>query len=143
LDGSPRAADVVATKDTTLLRMRGADFRALVNSDANINCKLMHQLIAEVRVLTQRVYEFSVLKVQSRVQKRILELARKAQPVGDTVLLEQFPKHSEIASRVATTREAVTREISRLVELGLLERVGKGLRIPSLARFALLVETSD
>ena len=41
--------------------------------------------------------------------------------------VEPAPTHKDIASRVGTSREQVTRELSRLVREGLLERAGRSL----------------
>ncbi|NIQ59585.1 MAG: winged helix-turn-helix domain-containing protein, partial [Gemmatimonadetes bacterium] len=37
------------------------------------------------------------------------------------------PTHADIANRVSTRREAVTKELSRLADAGLIERRGKAL----------------
>jgi len=49
------------------------------------------------------------------------------------------PKHAEIAARVSTHREAVTREFSRLTELGVIERKRHGLIVKDLARLEKMV----
>jgi CRP/FNR family transcriptional regulator, cyclic AMP receptor protein len=50
------------------------------------------------------------------------------------------PPHAEIASRISTHREAVTRELSRLEDLGLIAREGRKLRVTDLARLTAMVE---
>ena len=76
----------------------------------------------KIRALTTRVYEFSTLAVKNRIQAELLRLARLASGDGKRARVAPAPTHSEIASRVATHREAVTRELNRLARLGLIER---------------------
>jgi CRP/FNR family transcriptional regulator, cyclic AMP receptor protein len=55
------------------------------------------------------------------------------------VLLSPAPSLSDIANRVSTHREAVSRELSRLGSVGLLRRERGDLRIMDIARLAMLV----
>ena len=40
---------------------------------------------------------------------------------GTSVLFEKVPTHADIASRISTHREAVTRELKRLERIGLID----------------------
>jgi len=44
------------------------------------------------------------------------------------------PTHADIASRVSTRRKAVTKELSRLSDMSLIERRGKSLVVRDLER---------
>jgi len=46
----------------------------------------------------------------------------------------------EIASRISTHREAVSRELSRLTKVGLIERTTSGLRICDIDRLTDMVK---
>ena len=50
------------------------------------------------------------------------------------------PTHADIASRVSTRREAVTKELSRLHDMGLIERRGKSLVVRDLARLSRMID---
>lgn len=135
IDGSPRVADVVAVSSTTLLSMSARDFTALLEDNFVVNVKVMQLLVREVRAMTQRVYEFAALGVASRIHKRVFELIQEAAGGKNSVTLTDFPKHLDIASRVTTTREAVTRELSRLSNLGLLKKTTEGIFVPDVSKF--------
>jgi CRP/FNR family cyclic AMP-dependent transcriptional regulator len=47
--------------------------------------------------------------------------------------------HAELASRLSTHREAVTREIGELIRLGVLQRSGNDLLVPDLNALEQLV----
>jgi DNA-binding IclR family transcriptional regulator len=53
--------------------------------------------------------------------------------------LSPAPSLSDIADRISTHREAVSRELSRLGSTGLLRREGGDLRITDVTRLARLV----
>jgi hypothetical protein len=54
--------------------------------------------------------------------------------------LSPAPKHADIASRVATHREAVTRELNALAGDGLIDRQPGAILITDIARLKILVE---
>ena len=82
--------------------------------------------------------EFSTLVVQNRIQAELLRLvADAAKDAG--ALLSPDPSLADIAERIRTHREAVSRELSRLASIGLIRREGTNLRIVDVARLARLV----
>jgi predicted transcriptional regulator len=52
------------------------------------------------------------------------------------------PTHPEIAARVSTHREAVTRELTRLARIGLIEREKNALVVTDLERLAEMVHAA-
>jgi CRP/FNR family transcriptional regulator, cyclic AMP receptor protein len=53
-----------------------------------------------------------------------------------TAVLSPSPTLADLADRISTHREAVSREMSRLAQLGVLKREGPDLRITSVKRLA-------
>ncbi len=77
------------------------------------------------------------MAVRNRVHA---ELLRMATPNGD---ISPTPTHEDFASRISTHREAVTRELSRLEELGLLVRQGRAIRVKDMGVLRRLVDTGS
>ena len=127
LDGKPRSASAEATSSALVAQMSGRAFRALVEREPALARALLSQSIAYVRELSSRIYEFSSLAVIERVHAELLRLAQEAGVDGNTVVITPAPRHADIANRIATHREAVSRELSRLGRMGLIERQGKSL----------------
>ena len=100
---------------------------------------LLPQLVTKFRALTTRVYEFSPLAVKNRVQAELLRLANLSPREGKTACIIPAPTHVEIASRVSTHREAVTRELNRLCRIGIAERQGSALLVKNIERLAEMV----
>ena len=119
--------------------MPAGEFRNVIHDKPEVAMALLRHLTAECRNLTNRVLEFSTLAVQNRVQAELLPLARNYTCNNGRVDIDPAPTHSEIASRVSTHREAVTRELNRLKKLGVLESESRRLIIADIDRLAEMV----
>jgi CRP-like cAMP-binding protein len=140
IDGRPRTADVVALDSSLLASMSPAVFWHLLREAPPVAERMLQRLAGVVRGLSERVIDLSTLGVQNRIHAELLRLGRAAGGTGNTARIEPAPKHTEIASRVSTYREQVTRELSALVKMGILERGDHTLVILDLARLERLVE---
>jgi TolB-like protein/class 3 adenylate cyclase len=89
--------------------------------------RLLCRLTGAVRELAARLLDLDAQPVQRRVWQELLRLARLAGVSANLARIEAAPTHADIAGRVGTSREQVTREFSRLAEQGLLERAGRTL----------------
>jgi CRP/FNR family transcriptional regulator, cyclic AMP receptor protein len=139
IDGAPRSATIEARAGCYVASMSGATFRELLKQEPTLMLALLEQFVAKIRVLTTRVYEFSVLAVNNRIQAELLRLAKLAPQSGKSARIGSAPTHSEIASRISTHREAVTRELNRLSRLGIVERQGNALLVKDVDRLADMV----
>ncbi len=122
IDGGSRSASVEARTSCLLASMSAAAFVELLQTEPAMAQALIRQLVSNIRTLTTRVYEFSTLVVNNRIQAELLRLASLAPREGKSARLFPAPTHAEIASRVSTHREAVTRELNRLSRMGIIER---------------------
>jgi CRP-like cAMP-binding protein len=100
---------------------------------------MLRRLVACVRELTERVFDFSTLGVQNRLHAELLRLAKQEGVKGNTVRIDPAPRHSDIAGRISTYREQVSRELSEMAKQGLVQRSGSALVIPDVARLERLV----
>ncbi len=141
IDDVPRSATVIALSDTVLASMPAKAFRRVLNDHPDVAAKMMQYLAGLVRKLSDRIVEFSVLAVRNRIHGELLRLARDQGFDADTAVITPVPTHADIASRVSTHREAVTRELNALARDGLIERRDGALVIVDVARLAQLVET--
>lgn len=140
LDHEPRSASVEALDSTSIAIMPSSDFRAALETDSQAAMALLIDMVGRLRQLTSRVYEFSTLAVQNRIHAELLRLARQTSSNGTSVEIEPAPTHADIAGRISTHREAVSREFSRLARLGLLERTGGKLLVTDIDRLSEMVE---
>jgi len=139
IDRSHRSAGVEAIESCTVASLSAGQFEELLLREPKVAVATLKHVTAEVRRLSERVVEFSTLVVQNRIQAELLRLAAEAGQHQDQALLTPTPSLSEIADRISTHREAVSRELSRLASIGLLRREGNSLRITDTDRLAELV----
>ena len=103
---------------------------------------VMRHVTQLVRKLTDRVFEFSTLVVRGRVQVELLRMIEDLPKTRNELILSPAPTHEEIASRVSTHREAVTRELAWLEAQGVIEKTGRTLKITNLDRLRNLAGES-
>ena len=139
IDRAARSAGVEAIESSTVASLTADQFEELLLREPRVAVAALKHVAAEVRRLSERVVEFSTLVVQNRIQAELLRLAVDAAKDGGGALLSPAPSLADIAERISTHREAVSRELSRLASMGLLRREGADLRIVDAARLARLV----
>jgi CRP/FNR family transcriptional regulator, cyclic AMP receptor protein len=139
IDRGPRSASVEARTSCLVASLPAEAFRELLRTEPRVAQVLLPQLVTKIRALTTRVYEFSTLAVKNRIQAELLRLANLAPRDGKRARIAPVPTHVEIASRVATHREAVTRELNRLSRIGVIERESGALVVKDVDRLAELV----
>lgn len=133
IDAGGGFADAVAVRESVLASMPPEVFRAIVSDHPTVRERLLRRLTGSVRELADRVLHLGAQSVQSRIRAELLRVARAAGASGNTARLDPAPTHADIASRVGTSREQVTRELSRLAKEGLLVRRGRALIVQDFA----------
>jgi CRP-like cAMP-binding protein len=139
IDRDPRSAGVEAVEPCTVASMTAVQFERLLLEQPPVALATIRHVTREVRRLSERVLEFSTLMVRNRIHAELLRLAADAVQKDGQALLSPSPSLSDIASRVTTHREAVSRELSRLASIGLLRREGSDLKVTDIARLEKLV----
>jgi len=142
IDRGPRSASVEAHTSCQVATLSGAAFRELLETEPVVALAMLPQLVTKIRALTTRVYEFSTLAVSNRIQAELLRLASLGTKEGKGARIAPAPTHTEIAARVSTHREAVTRELASLSRLGLVEREKNALVVKNLERLAEMVHAA-
>ena len=129
IDGRPRSANVVALSECLVATMTSASFQSLVTTNPTVCMALMQHLTRQVRTLTERVYQLGTWTVRYRLFAELLKLGRYGQAGSEEIVIRDFPTHGEIASRISTHREAVSKELSQLTKAGVIRQQGRTLVI--------------
>lgn len=140
LDGQKRSASVEALTACLVARMNDRAFVDMLERHPAVMMALLRHVVGVARRLTGRVYEFSALGVNERIQAELLRLARLTCSNGKSATITPAPTHADIATRISTHREAVTREFSRLKKLGLIKPSRHCLEICDVERLKRLVD---
>lgn len=140
VDRKPRSAGVRTLTNATLFRMPSATFRAAIHEFPDVCDQVLLVLAGQVRQLANRANELAGLTVKQRIWTELLRSARpRMNTVGDGVISPP-PTHAELASRIGSTREAVTRELGALEKNGLIERSPRAISLPKMARLRDMLE---
>jgi CRP/FNR family transcriptional regulator, cyclic AMP receptor protein len=136
LDNLPRSASVVAIEQSTVARMKAADFLDLLRSDFDLTLQLFRLLTVKARELSDRVLELIASSARQRLRFEISRLAAKGIREGGQIVIRPAPTHYELAARVGSQREVVTRELKRLVSLGHLHVNRQQIVVLDIERFS-------
>jgi CRP/FNR family cyclic AMP-dependent transcriptional regulator len=135
IDRLPRSASGVALTDCTLARMPASAFVGLLQEENKVAVHLVELLVKKIRSMSERVFEVSALAVRERLRRELVRLAMMiGKKEGGVITIVPAPTHYEIAARIGSHREAVTREINRLELEKVLEIGRRSIRITDLER---------
>ncbi len=140
IDQLPRSATVEARSDCLTAAIKPEAFMDALMTHPELAANTMRWLVKQARALTGRVLEFSTLAVRNRLHAELLRLAQEDIRDDGSAVIMPLPTHADLASRISTHREAVTREMSRLSRSGLIDRQGDALVIRELQELSQLVE---
>ena len=141
IDGEQRSASVVAVAETLLVAMPEIAFRDSIRRHPPVADAVLQRLTRLVRLYSQRLYEMRTLDVPSRIRAELVRLAEASVGDDNTATISPLPTSADIAARVNTRREAVSRELASLTRRGFIERHQKMLLIRDFAGLNRLVES--
>ena len=121
IDGKPRSAFIVAIEESLIASVSDSFFRQFLEKNPPVVWNLLEDLAGRLRDMDEKIFEFSTLGARNRIHAELLRLSREATREGDLLKVSPAPTHADLASRTNTTRESVTRELSHLKKIGLLE----------------------
>jgi CRP-like cAMP-binding protein len=142
INNLPRLASVVSVTEISAAIMSSAHFHNVVRENNHVAGALIASLAETIRVLEKRVIEMSTLTVQQRIYAELLRLARQSSPTedGKGAIILPVPTHADIANRVSTHREAVTRALNELARQGLIEKQRRKMIVRDLDILSLAVD---
>ncbi len=140
IDGMARSADVVGLEPGLLASLPASTLQRLLREEPALAERLLRDLARLVRRLSERVIDLSTLGVPQRLHAEVLRLAHQAGVKGNRARIDPSPKHADLAGKVSTYREQVTRELSLLARRGVLGKDGRALVVLDVARLQKMVE---
>lgn len=122
LDGGPRSASVMTLEPTTCVVVTGANVRDFLGSHPDFALHLIRKLIALVRRSTDTVKRLALDDVYTRISKLLYELAEED---GGRLVVSDKLTQQDIADRVGSSREMVSRIFKQLTIGGYVSTEGK------------------
>jgi CRP/FNR family transcriptional regulator/CRP/FNR family cyclic AMP-dependent transcriptional regulator len=126
LDNEPRSATAIAVEESELLSLHRNDFQAVLSDNRSIMGALIRILTARLRRANHQISTLALLDVYGRVARVIVDMAREeGKRLKDGRIAFRRATHQEIANRIGTTRETVTRMLKDLERQGLIQMQGR------------------
>lgn len=116
VDGNGRSASVIAEEESVLGSLSAQDFLELARTSPEFALVILHRLARLNRRLTSRLFEYHTYDVRGRVYLELMRLTENG--AGGPITITD----RDMASRVGTTRENVSRIHGSLREAGLIRR---------------------
>jgi CRP/FNR family transcriptional regulator len=140
-DGNPYPASAEAITATTLLRVEAEHFRRLCLQHPAMALKVIKVLGHRLRRMSSLVEDLSFSTVRGRLLAYLTQLAREeGRPIPEGIEFDLAENNEQLAARLGTVRELVSRNLGRLHNQGLIRMSRRKVRIPDLN--ALLGESS-
>ena len=124
LDGEAYPASCAAMEESRLLLVPRAAFEEMLRRKPELALGVLRVLGGRLRHLVALVDELSLLEVPQRLAKYLLDVRDRR---GDEFTLSL--SNQEIASRLGTVREIVSRNLHRLEQQGAIAIEGRKIRI--------------
>ena len=143
IDGQTRSATIIALTRVTLAKMPGRVFRETTYHNRDVAEALMRHIVSYVRMLNVRLSEQRYLNVNSRIIAELLRLARPSREQPGQARISPPPIHQDLADRVNTHREAISRELKALREANLVEQRRGALVLLDVEKLKEQIESGD
>jgi CRP/FNR family transcriptional regulator, cyclic AMP receptor protein len=137
IDQRPRSAGILAITDSVVARMTSATFREAIHRYPSVCDKVLATLVTAIRALNDRTNEQANFDIHERVCAELLRLSRIT-PDGRTVVSPP-PTHAELAARISTHREAVTKVLNALEREGAISRARGAIVLTDVARLRRII----
>lgn len=133
LDGSPYTATAQAVIDTALLRLEAKHFKAICLQNPEMALKVIKVLGHRLRRMSALIEDLSFSTVRGRLVAHLVHLAREeGHQTSLGIEVDLVENNEQLAARLGTVRELVSRNLGRLHNEGLIEMSRRKVRIPNL-----------
>ncbi len=133
LDGLDQLASAVTVETATIAKFRGESFIRWSNSSAGARAALVRELTRRIRALNEKIGAHALMSAKDRLLYTLVEIAETEgeQDADGAEIIFTRPTHRELAHRIGSSREVVTRLLAELRESDLFEAEdGRVIRLP-------------
>lgn len=121
-DGGPYPANAEVCVDSVLIKIGKAPFLEIIKENPMISLNILPKISKRTREFTSAVENLSLKDVKDRLFSFILdEIDKRGTKDKDGMIIDLGMTHEEIAARLGTVREVITRSLSKLQKEGRLK----------------------
>ena len=125
---------IAAAWASSVAFVRASTFKEVLTTDPRLTQALISTLVTREHALIAHIEELTTLNVRERIHRELLRLCREDSNGDGSAIIHPIPTHEDIAHRIGTHREAVSREMSHLQHVGVIIRRDGALLIPDVVR---------
>ena len=132
LDGGEQMSSAVTMERCTVARFKGAAFLRWCDGDRDRRIFLLTELARRSREANTRIGAHALMSAKDRLLDTLLEIAElegEECPESDSVAFTR-PTHQELAQRIGSSREVVTRLLAELRDADFFEDDNRVIRVP-------------
>jgi CRP/FNR family cyclic AMP-dependent transcriptional regulator len=129
IDGLPRSAWVCAISYCKLIKINEETFMGFVKNNPTFAISVLQKLSSNIRELDKRLINILSLGAEQRVCIEIISMAEPDPEAPGRYRVLEMPTHSNFANLIGSSRETVSRILSRLKTDRLITFSNRGLEI--------------
>ena len=139
IDGGGRSASVVAVTRVHCCLMPAAVFHEAIDDDVDVRWTIMERLAGLVRRLSEKVIEYSFLQAKHRIYAELLRMSVPRRGMDGERVVTPPPVQRELADRIGSRREVVSRVLGDMERNGVVERTRGALVITDVPRLEAMI----
>lgn len=139
IDNDGRSANVTALSRSQMCIMPQAVFLELVERQPSFNRAVMRTLVERVRHLNLRLAEHCFLQTKHRLYTELLRQSRPRLGHEGQRSISPPPTQKDLAARIGTRREVVSREIANMKRSGVVDKTTGALVLCDLVRLNSMI----
>ena len=134
-DHGPQPANAITVEPSRIASFYLEEFAAWLERQGLFREVLLSELGLRLREAYHKIGEHALMAVKERLLFALLDIAdREGEPEpGGTGIVFTRPTHQELANRIGSSREVVSRVLKELLDSDLLHAEGKVIRVPESA----------
>jgi CRP-like cAMP-binding protein len=125
---------LLVDENSLIFQLSARKFRELLRSIPTLNENVLRNLARTAMARADRIYEFSLLDANLRLQAELLRLAQSGVRVGNQVTISNAPTREAVGTQIGISREGVSRLLHSLVQLGLIALKRSEIKIIDIKR---------
>lgn len=129
LDGKGRSATIIAEKDSELAVLNKDVFFDLITRDPRISVALMATLVERLRKADEMIESLAFQEVGERLVRSLMESSSRDPKALKGFLCCEKLTHKELAARIGSSREAVSKCMKALTSRGVVKESDGSLLI--------------
>jgi CRP-like cAMP-binding protein len=122
IDGQARSANVTTLTKARICVMPQRCFLEILEETPKIALEVLRTLAGRVRTLNLRLAEHSFLQAKHRLYSELLRLSKPRSGHPSHRVVSPPPIQRELAERIGTRREVVSRELNQMEREGVVEK---------------------